>query len=172
MPLDPSRPPGVPVYDHPQYNRTIVPLFWLFSGGDGAVAEGFNDGLKRKEMRNSLDEQTKILERFFDKAPMKRAFGMELSFTDGQAVFDMPYNPSFDHSLGGVHGGVIATLLDNAGWFNVALHYDLWVATADLHVQFLESVNGSPLRATGQVIRTGKNWRLPVWKCKIAMVGL
>jgi acyl-CoA thioesterase len=109
------------------------------------------------QMRNSFNEQAKLLEKFFDKAPMKRAFGMELSFNnDGQAVFDMPYNPSFDHSLGGVHGGVIATLLDNAGWFNVALHYDFWVATTDLHVQLLESVNGSALRATGQVIRTGK----------------
>lgn len=55
-----------------------------------------------------------------------------------------------------MHGGAIATLLDNAGWFTAATRYDTWIATTDLHVQLLENVQGQALRARGELIRAGK----------------
>ncbi|HEU5322522.1 MAG TPA: PaaI family thioesterase [Methylomirabilota bacterium] len=97
------------------------------------------------------------LKAVFDRAPVKRTYGMELSFNDrAQAVFDMPYRPDFDHALGGIHGGVFATLMDYAGWFTAATRYKVWLATIDLQIQLLEGVEKAHLRATGELVRAGQ----------------
>jgi uncharacterized protein (TIGR00369 family) len=93
----------------------------------------------------------------FDKAPIKHTFGMELRYDDeGSAIFDMPYNPGLDHYLGGIHGGVMATLLDNAGWFTAAALYDSWLATAEFHVRLLDHAEKVDIYSKGEVIRSGK----------------
>ncbi|HKZ51822.1 MAG TPA: PaaI family thioesterase [Candidatus Acidoferrales bacterium] len=62
-----------------------------------------------------------LLHLFNHTAPIARTFGMKLSYTDeGNAVIELPYNPALDHALGGIHGGIYATLLDSAGWFTAA----------------------------------------------------
>ena len=82
---------------------------------------------------------------------------MSLKFNEkGEAVFQMPYNSQFDHGLGDTHGGVLATLLDNAGWFTVAAHYGRWVLTADLNMKLLEPVQKNNLVASGHLVRAGK----------------
>ena len=92
----------------------------------------------------------------FAKAPMKATFGMTLTYNEmGEAIFQMPYQEKFNHSLGDTHGGVIATLLDNAGWFTVAAHYQKWVVTADLQTRILEPAGRKNLIATGHIIRAG-----------------
>ncbi len=99
-------------------------------------------------------EKLKVL---FAKAPMKRTFNMSLEYDDkGCAIFTMPFDEKFNHSLGGIHGGVIATLLDNAGWFTAATKYGFWIATVDLHVQMLKPVSGTTLRAKGELVKFGK----------------
>lgn len=104
-----------------------------------------------------LIEKSEKLIALFDTAPIKRAFGMELKYTaEGNAVFNMPYNQSFDHALGGIHGGVISTLLDNAGWFTAALNYDTWIATIDLHVQLIDHAEKTDLVSRGFLVRAGK----------------
>jgi uncharacterized protein (TIGR00369 family) len=93
----------------------------------------------------------------FGRAPIKRSTGMELSYSaDGRAVFDLPHNPDLEHALHDTHGGVIAMLLDNAGWFTVARDYDTWVATVEMQMRILEPAKRENLRAMGRVIRTGK----------------
>lgn len=87
---------------------------------------------------------------------MKNTFGMELTYEGESAVFTMRFDRRFDHSLGSTHGGVIATILDNAGWFTAALHYDNWIATTDLHVQLLRNVSGKSLTAYGELVKAGK----------------
>lgn len=88
---------------------------------------------------------------------MKRTFGMRLSYDgDGTAVFEMPHHPGFTHALGDTHGGVIATLLDNAGWFTAAVHYDTWVNTVEMQVRLLEPAKREDLKATATLIRAGK----------------
>ena len=95
--------------------------------------------------------------RLFDSAPIKHSFGMELSYReDGRAVFDLPYNSKLNHALGDTHGGIIATLLDNAGWFTVAAHYGMWVVTVDLNIHLLEGAGQSDLVAVGRLVRAGK----------------
>ena len=100
-----------------------------------------------------------LLHMFNEVAPIARSYGMTLSFTDeGQAVVDLPYNANLDHALGGVHGGVFATLLDTAGWFTAAAAHDIscWLATSELSIHFLAPVERTSLRAVGHVIKQGR----------------
>ncbi len=92
----------------------------------------------------------------FGKAPIKKTFGMTLRYDEeGRAIFEMPYNPKLDHFLGGIHGGVISTLLDNAGWFTAAALYDNWVATAEMQVRLLEPAARVALFSTGRIVKAG-----------------
>ena len=92
----------------------------------------------------------------FDRAPMKHTFGMALSFdADGRARFEMPHQREFEHGLKDTHGGVIATLLDNAGWFTAAVHYGTWINTAEMTVRLHEPANREALVAVGTMVRAG-----------------
>ena len=96
---------------------------------------------------------------FNEKSPIARYFGMTLSFDESRAaIVDLPYNPNLNHSLGGTHGGVYATVLDVAGWFAVAAAYETscWVATSNLNIHLLEPSRGSAVRAVGRLIKAGK----------------
>jgi uncharacterized protein (TIGR00369 family) len=93
---------------------------------------------------------------FNDRAPIGRLFGMRLSYEGEHAVFHMPYNPDLDHALGLTHGGAVATLLDNAGWFTAAPFFDRWIATVELTVRLLEPVGRQALVARGALVRRGK----------------
>ncbi len=96
------------------------------------------------------------LQDLFGRAPIKQVYGMSASFPEpGCARFDLPYNPDFDHALHQVHGGVMATLLDNAGWFSVASYYDTWVNTAEFHVRLLRPAVEEHLYSIGRVVRAG-----------------
>ena len=100
-----------------------------------------------------------LIRMFNQKAPIARFFGMKLSYAkDGSAVIDLPYNSNLDHSQGGVHGGVYATLLDCAGWFTAAIAHEpsCWLATSEITVRYLEPVSGLSLRAGGRLIKRGK----------------
>lgn len=95
---------------------------------------------------------------FNEQAPIARYFGMRLSFTDeGNAVIDLPYNSNLDHALGGIHGGVYATMLDTAAWFTAAVReLSCWVTTSELSVHFLEPAERTSLRAVGRLVKSGK----------------
>lgn len=92
----------------------------------------------------------------FGRAPIKKTFGMTLRYDEnGSAIFELPYNPNLDHFLGGIHGGVISTLLDNAGWFTVAARHDHWVATAEIQVRLLEPAAKVALSSRGWILKEG-----------------
>lgn len=96
---------------------------------------------------------------FNDVAPIARTFGMRLSYTeDDRAILTLPYNPALDHALGDIHGGVFATMLDNAGWFTAALGRDesCWVATAELSMHLLRRATATSLRAEAWWLKRGK----------------
>ncbi len=100
-----------------------------------------------------------LIRLFRERAPIAKFFGMQLSYDEeGGAVVDLPYNPNLDHALGGVHGGVYATLLDTAGWFTAAATTDrsCWVATSEFTVHLLQPVQRVPLRAVGCLVKVGK----------------
>ena len=107
-------------------------------------------------LNDRLQELTNL---FNEKSPIAGYFGMTLSFdADRAAIVDLPYNPHLNHSLGGTHGGVYATMLDVAGWFAVAAAYETscWVATSNLTIHLLEPCRNSAIRAVGRLIKAGK----------------
>ena len=107
-----------------------------------------------KERQQRLIEVTKT-------APIIVTFGMRLSYNDkDEAVWDMPHNPGFDHALDGIHGGVFATLLDNAGWFTAAPHYDHWLATVEFQIRLLEPAQNTDLRSIGHIVKLGKRFAI------------
>jgi uncharacterized protein (TIGR00369 family) len=100
-----------------------------------------------------------LLRMFNENAPIARYYGMKLSFTDeANATIDLPYNPNLDHALGGIHGGVYATMLDSAGWFTAAAAHDIscWIATSELSIHLLAPAEHTSLRAVGRLIKQGK----------------
>ena len=103
-----------------------------------------------------LAERIDFLSKFYDAAPMKHTFKLDLSFdNDGDAHFKLPYQKDFCHSLLDTHGGVIATMIDNAGWFTAATRYETWVNTSELTVRLHEPANQEELRASGKIVRAG-----------------
>jgi len=108
-------------------------------------------------MDDVLRKKTEKLKALFNRAPMKQTFNMSLEYDErGCAIFTLPFDEKFNHSMSATHGGVITTLLDNAGWFTAATKYDYWIVTTDLHVQMLRQVSGSTVVARGMLVKTGK----------------
>lgn len=100
-----------------------------------------------------------LLRLFNELGPIARTFGMRLSFTqDDRAVVDLPYNPGLDHALGGIHGGIYATLLDTAGWFTAAAAHgeSSWIATSEMSIHFLKPSARTDLRAEGRMLKRGR----------------
>jgi uncharacterized protein (TIGR00369 family) len=100
-----------------------------------------------------------LIQLFAERSPIARYFGMKLSFsTDNESTIDLDYNPNLDHSMGAIHGGVYATMLDIAGWFASAAMHDIssWVATSQMSIHFLEAARQTSLQARGRVIKSGK----------------
>jgi acyl-coenzyme A thioesterase PaaI-like protein len=58
----------------------------------------------------------------YERAPIRKTLGMVLSFNDrDESLLDLQHNPGFEHGMRDTHGGIIATLLDTAGWFSAKL---------------------------------------------------
>jgi uncharacterized protein (TIGR00369 family) len=103
-----------------------------------------------------MEDHRRRLTAMYEHAALGRHFGMRLHFEDDHAVVELPYRPHLDHALGGIHGGVFATLIDTAAWFTAAVHYPTWIATIEFHTRLLEPVEGEDLIAAGTLIRAGK----------------
>ncbi len=96
------------------------------------------------------------LERLFASSPIQRTLGTTLRYeVDGDAIVRFPVNGTYDNALGSTHEGILTTLIDTAGWFAAAAHYDAWIVTVDLHVQLLAPATGGPIEAAGHVTRAG-----------------
>jgi uncharacterized protein (TIGR00369 family) len=128
-------------------------------------------------MNDSLHKRQADLVELFHRAPICKTYGMKMSYeASGSAVFELPYNPNFDHALGGIHGGVMATLLDNAGWFTIAPHFSNWIATVEFNVQLLEATKKIGLRSKGFLVRLGKTlsaarMEVRTWEDQLVAVG-
>jgi uncharacterized protein (TIGR00369 family) len=102
---------------------------------------------------------TELIQLFTERSPIARYFGMKLSFSsNNESTVDLEYNPNLDHSMGAIHGGVYATMLDIAGWFASAAMHDIssWVTTTEMSIHFLEPARQTSLQARGRVIKSGK----------------
>lgn len=104
----------------------------------------------------STKRQQELLE-LFSTGRIRKYFGTTLSFDElGHAHVNLPYNPNLDQPCG-IHGGIIATLLDTAGWFAAAAQSKtILVTTSELSIHFLNPAQECALHAEGWVIKAGK----------------
>jgi acyl-CoA thioesterase len=111
---------------------------------------------KRKGIEMNPPRQRELLE-LFSLGRIGRFFGTTLSFDeDGHARVDLPYNPNLDQPCG-IHGGVVGTLLDTAGWFAAAAQSKtILLTTSELSVHFLNPALECDLHAEGWVVKAGK----------------
>lgn len=102
-------------------------------------------------------ERAEKMVALFRSAPLALHLGMTLRFDEHtRGIIEIPHAPFLNHALGQVHGGIFATIIDNAAWFTAAVHYETWISTVDFNVRLLEPVEGEDLIATGSVVRTGR----------------
>ena len=95
----------------------------------------------------------------FRRSTIAASFGLEIDFDeDERAIFELPYRGEFDHFLGDVHGGAIAVMIDNAGWFTAAARYPTWVVSVEFDVRLHERAMQEDLRAVGTIVRAGKRF--------------
>lgn len=103
-----------------------------------------------------------------NRAPIAQTLDLTLTFdAEHRAIITMPYNPAYNHALGGTHGGILMTLLDSAAWFAAAAAHEdsIWVATSELTIHLLKPVKKSALRAVGSLIQSGK--RLDIAEARV-----
>lgn len=76
----------------------------------------------------------------------------------GSVTIHLPVRPDFNRRLDseGVHGGVLAALVDIAGHAAVAARLRHGVATVDLRIDYLRPAAGTELRATATLIKLGR----------------
>jgi uncharacterized protein (TIGR00369 family) len=92
----------------------------------------------------------------FDNAPVTKTLGVTLEYNaEGEATCRWRRNPNLDHGGQDTHGGIIATLLDIAGWFTAAAKSGQAVVTSDIHVRLLQAAKQQDLVATARIIRMG-----------------
>ncbi|MBI5477999.1 MAG: PaaI family thioesterase [Deltaproteobacteria bacterium] len=69
----------------------------------------------------------------------------------------LPYRPEIDNSMGSVHGGAIAALIDHT--LSLAVYPlvapGVWVATTNMSVQYLHPVRSGDCFADGTVVSLG-----------------
>ena len=104
----------------------------------------------------STRRQQELLE-LFGTGRIPKFFGFTLSFDEqGHAHVNLPYNPNLDQPCG-IHGGIVATLLDTAGWFAVAAQSKtILVTTSEISIHFLNPAQECDLHAEGWVVKAGK----------------
>lgn len=90
----------------------------------------------------------------------QKAIGMTLEHVeDGLCRARLPYRPEFSPDDGLVHGGIIATLIDNVGagavWSHRAIDWSRAGVTINLTANFLKAANKCDLVAEGRTVRFG-----------------
>jgi acyl-CoA thioesterase len=114
-----------------------------------------------------MNFRSMLINAFRKYPPIVKTFGMELSFDeDGCAIITLPYNPKLDHGEGATHGGAIATILDNAGYFTSALAVNEMVITSEMSFHLLRQSKRKKLVAKGKILKIGKKQVVAEMNCK------
>lgn len=96
------------------------------------------------------------LQRLYHGSGIARTLGLRMEVEDGLPIFRQPYDPRFDHILHDVHGGVIATMVDMAGWTLAAAQYPTWVVTTEFGLKLIDVAGRETLVARGRLLRAGR----------------
>ena len=101
------------------------------------------------------------LQRYLDNSPFIAFMRMRAKAVEPEketVVLQLPMRPEFERGkgTGQYHGGVIATFIDVAGDFAVALVVGGPVPTINLRVDYLRPASQTSLTATARVRRAGR----------------
>lgn len=105
----------------------------------------------------ATEEYFATLRRVFERTPALNFVKQSLAeLAPGRARIVL--DPDDRHHNGGgfIHGGILATLLDSAGWFAcVTKSAGHWLVTAEFKVNFLDFASREPVIAVGEVMKQG-----------------
>ncbi len=94
-------------------------------------------------------------------SPFHRLLGLELhEATDELLTLRLPFQESFvagDH-VDYIHGGIIATIIDVAGYYTLFQVLNLPAPTIDLRIDYLRAAkSGDELFATATIVKLGRS---------------
>ena len=100
-----------------------------------------------------------VLRAAFHDAPITRFVRQTMDLPEaGKVRITLHPDPRHHHGAGRIHGGILALLLDNAGFFaSATVSGGFWTATTEFKVNLLESAGEEPVIATGTVLRKGRH---------------
>lgn len=93
-----------------------------------------------------------------DASPFQAGLGLRLlEMGEDGVVIGLPFRPGLARQAGSgqVHGGVLASLIDIAGDYALAIRLGHFVPTVDLRCDYLRPAAGD-LRAEARVVRAGR----------------
>lgn len=81
-----------------------------------------------------------------------------VDLTERELILEMPWRDEIvsNPMIGSAHGGILSALIDLTGLYTVNALGGTARATADLRVDFHRPATSGPLRATGSVVKLGK----------------
>jgi uncharacterized protein (TIGR00369 family) len=100
-----------------------------------------------------------ILKSAFHDAPITRLVRQTMEIpARGTVRITLHADPRHHHGAGRVHGGILALLLDNAGFFaSATVSEGYWMATTEFKINLLEGVGEESVVAIGTVLRKGRH---------------
>ena len=116
-------------------------------------------------MAESVDPQKTWDEFWGPVSPFHGELGAELVEADaetGRSIVRLPYRPGFDNAPdpeeAAIHGGVIASLVDLATGYSIALKTDgRGGPSVDIRVDYLAPARRTALTAHATVVKIGRN---------------
>jgi uncharacterized protein (TIGR00369 family) len=103
-----------------------------------------------------VDDSAAALKTAFEASASHRLIKGRLEPTSNGVLLEAELGESFSISLGQLHGGVVASLLDTAAtWALISKTGSAWL-TADLRVDYLKPVPVGRVRVEGVVVRSGR----------------
>jgi uncharacterized protein (TIGR00369 family) len=101
----------------------------------------------------------KYLKERLREAPISQFLGQRMIVCKaGRAEIRLPYRPEFQQSYGVVHGGIVATVADTAGFFAAAsVSSENVVTTVEFKINLLSGAREESLVSIGKVVRNGRN---------------
>ncbi len=100
-----------------------------------------------------------VLRDAFHEAPITQMVRQTMEIPEpGTVRITLHPDPRHHHGAGRIHGGILALLLDNAGFFaSATLSEGYWTATTEFKINLLDSTSDEPVIATGKVLRKGRH---------------
>ena len=117
-----------------------------------------------------MDIQEKVRKGFYEQSFMN-FLGAEITvIEEGFVQIELPYNENLLQQHGFYHGGVVATLADNAGGFagNTMMSEDEQPLSIEFKVNLLNPAKGEKLIAKARVIKNGRRIKV----CEVNIYGL